>query len=72
MSKWIIHTEKTRNFWNGSSTTMCGLTITKVEVSDHGLGLGPRLTCPACKAIKKAEKAEKRAARKARGNGGWW
>ncbi|MGO1055711.1 hypothetical protein [Crossiella sp. CA198] len=53
MSNWTIHIEATRSWWNGSSTTLCGLTITKVEVSG---GWWVSVTCPACKAAKKAQR----------------
>ncbi|MGO1056932.1 hypothetical protein [Crossiella sp. CA198] len=52
MSNWTIHIEATRSWWNGSSTTLCGLTITKVETSGWFLSV----TCPACKAAKKANR----------------
>lgn len=55
MAKPTIHAEKSRSWWNGSSTTLCGLTITKVTVSGYGW-FGPTLTCPTCKAIEKASR----------------
>jgi hypothetical protein len=49
MAKHVIHIEKKRSWWDGSSTTLCGLTITKVEVSGWFL----TVTCDACKRLKK-------------------
>ncbi|MEV6711955.1 hypothetical protein AB0M48_07900 [Lentzea sp. NPDC051208] len=48
MSKYVIHIEKSRSWWNGSSKTLCGLTITQVKVSGWFLSV----TCPACKSLR--------------------
>lgn len=50
--KWTIHVERSRGWWTGKSTTLCGLTITEVKVS----GWFKKVTCPACKSIEKQAK----------------
>lgn len=50
MAKFIMHIEKSKSWWNGTSTTLCGITF-KVEKSSW---FGS-VTCNACKAIKKAQ-----------------
>lgn len=52
MTNWTMHIEASRSWWTGTSTTLCGLTITKVTKSGYWW-TGTRVTCPACKAIKK-------------------
>ncbi|RAS58877.1 hypothetical protein C8D87_11747 [Lentzea atacamensis] len=52
MPNWTMHIEKSRSWWNGTSTTLCGLTITKVEKTGYWW-TGTSVTCPACKAIKR-------------------
>jgi hypothetical protein len=41
---WTIHVEKSRSWWHGTSTTLCGLTITKVKVSGRLM----KVTCTRC------------------------
>lgn len=65
MTRWIIHIEKSRSWWDGTSTTYCGLTITKVKISGPSWLLS--VTCPACKTIEETEKASRNGRR-----GGWW
>lgn len=48
---WTIHVEASRSLWNGSSKTLCGLTITKVEVSGGPLTL--KVTCPRCAELRR-------------------
>jgi hypothetical protein len=55
VSKYVIHIEASRSWWDGSSTTYCDLKITKVKVSGRSL----TVTCPACKAIKKDLKGDR-------------
>lgn len=43
-----IHVEASRSWWNGTSKTLCGLTITKVTTSGYWW-TGTRITCPTCK-----------------------
>jgi hypothetical protein len=51
MTTFVMHVEKSKSWWHGTSTTLCGLTF-KVEKSSW---FGD-ITCPACKAIKKSGK----------------
>lgn len=49
MGKPTIHVEASRSWWNGTSKTLCGLTITKVTTSGWFL----TITCPTCKELNK-------------------
>lgn len=51
MANPTMHLEATRSWWNGTSTTLCGLTITKVTKSGYWWTF-TAVTCPACTAIK--------------------
>jgi hypothetical protein len=53
MAKFVMHLEKSKSWWNGTSTTWCGLTF-KVEKSSWFCDV----TCPACKAIKQNGKGK--------------
>jgi hypothetical protein len=55
VSEYVIHIEAARSWWDGSSTTYCGLKITKVKVSGWFL----TVTCPTCKAIQNNRKGHR-------------
>ena len=50
-TEFVMHTEAKRNWWSGTSTTVCGLTF-KVEKATRG----GRVTCPACARINQETK----------------
>lgn len=52
MAREVMHVEKSRSWWNGTSTTLCGLTIAKVTASGYWWTF-TSVTCPACKAIER-------------------
>ena len=47
MAKDMIHFEASRNWWSGTSRTLCGLTITEITSSGWFL----TITCPTCKQL---------------------
>jgi hypothetical protein len=55
VSEYVIHVEAKRSWWDGSSTTLCGLKITKVKTSGWFL----TVTCAACAKTEKAGKSKK-------------
>jgi hypothetical protein len=55
MPKFVMHVEKSKSWWSGTSTTLCGLTF-KVEASSWFTAP----TCPTCAALEKAAKQSRK------------
>jgi hypothetical protein len=53
MAKEILHEEASRSWWHGTSTTLCGVTLSNVYTA----GWFQSVNCPGCKAAKRAAKA---------------
>lgn len=55
MAREVMHIRASRSWWNGNSTTLCGLVIQDAR-SVRFPSLSSNTKCPSCEALHKAQR----------------